>query len=193
MANLPADLPEDWTQSQFISPNGTEVGLTPQHGYNYLMQQVNAAQTAINNITAEISGALEGVAQETTSQSILTDTQEIISTLGGGTEQSVTEMLQTLLNSPLVIKSIQYGVTTFSGATDAATDITIGTVNPQKCFVLLNGSAIAARNNEDAVTTYDPYISSFTSTSISIKRSSYYSNQSFGNDGTVSYQIIEYV
>lgn len=84
MANLPADLPEDWTQGQYISPNGTEVGLDTQHGYNYLMQQVNAAQTAINNITAEISGALEGVAQEATSQSILTDTQEIISTLGGG-------------------------------------------------------------------------------------------------------------
>lgn len=84
MANLPADLPEDWTQGQYISPNGTEVGLSEKHGYNYLMQQVNAAQTAINNITAEISGALEGVAQEATSQSILTDTQEIISTLGGG-------------------------------------------------------------------------------------------------------------
>lgn len=82
MPNLPADLPEDWTSNQKISPNGTEVGLSEQHGYNYLMAQVNAAQTAINNITAEISGALEGVAQETTSQSIKTDTQTIINTLG---------------------------------------------------------------------------------------------------------------
>ena len=50
MANLPADLPENWTQAQYISPNGTEVGLTPQHGYNYLMQQVNACQQLLNSI-----------------------------------------------------------------------------------------------------------------------------------------------
>lgn len=28
MPKLPADLPENWTQGQTISPNGTEVGLT---------------------------------------------------------------------------------------------------------------------------------------------------------------------
>ena len=50
MANLPADLPTNWTQGQIISPNGTEVGLTEQHGYNYLNEQVNAAQTAVNSI-----------------------------------------------------------------------------------------------------------------------------------------------
>ena len=56
---LPADLPENWQQGQTISPNGTEVGLSEQHGYNYLMRQVNAAQTAIN--TQEIS--MDGVNQ----------------------------------------------------------------------------------------------------------------------------------
>ena len=82
MPNLPADLPEDWTSNQKISPNGTEVGLSEQHGYNYLMKQVNDTQGAVNNISTEIGTALEGVAQEATSQSIKTDTQEIINTLG---------------------------------------------------------------------------------------------------------------
>lgn len=45
---LPADLPEDWVHGQTVGPNGTDVGLTEQHGYNYLMQQVNAAENGIN-------------------------------------------------------------------------------------------------------------------------------------------------
>ena len=47
---LPADLPEDWTGGQTVAPTGAEVGLSEQHGYNYLMEQVNAAQTAAKEI-----------------------------------------------------------------------------------------------------------------------------------------------
>ncbi len=47
---LPADLPTDWVYGQTIGPQGTDVGLSPQHGYNYLMQQVNAAQQAATQI-----------------------------------------------------------------------------------------------------------------------------------------------
>lgn len=49
---LPNDLPENWTDSQYVSPNGTEVGLDEQHGYNYLMKQVNNSQRAINELDA---------------------------------------------------------------------------------------------------------------------------------------------
>lgn len=62
MPKLPADLPENWTQGQTISPNGTEVGLTEKHGYNYLMKQVNDTQTEVNNINT----ALTDVAQQAT-------------------------------------------------------------------------------------------------------------------------------
>lgn len=62
MPKLPANLPENWTQGQTISPNGTEVGLTEQHGYNYLMKQVNNTQTEVNNINT----ALTDVAQQAT-------------------------------------------------------------------------------------------------------------------------------
>lgn len=47
---LPADLPENWTAGQTVAPSGADVGLSQQHGYNYLMEQVNAAQRAANAI-----------------------------------------------------------------------------------------------------------------------------------------------
>lgn len=72
MANLPADLPEDWTQGQTISPNGTEVGLSEQHGYNYLMKQVNDTQNEVNNIGTTIEAALEDVAKEASVQEVIT-------------------------------------------------------------------------------------------------------------------------
>lgn len=45
-----ADLPEDWGYGQIVAPEGESVGLTPQHGYNYLMKKVNAAVRLINQI-----------------------------------------------------------------------------------------------------------------------------------------------
>lgn len=47
---LPADLPTDWTYGQTVAPTGAEAGLAEQYGYNYLMEQVNAAQQALNEV-----------------------------------------------------------------------------------------------------------------------------------------------
>ena len=55
-APLPADLPEDWTYGQTVAPTGEEAGLSTQHGYNYLMQQVNAAQRGVNEVGKAFSG-----------------------------------------------------------------------------------------------------------------------------------------
>ena len=55
---LPADLPEDWVENQIVAPEGQSAGLSQQHGYNYLMEQVNAAQTA----ASQIGGAFSGLA-----------------------------------------------------------------------------------------------------------------------------------
>lgn len=49
-APLPADLPEDWTDGQIVAPSGASVGLSEQHGYNYLMEAVNRTQEAVNAI-----------------------------------------------------------------------------------------------------------------------------------------------
>lgn len=53
---LPADLPEAWQTGQTVAPTGAEVGLSQQHGYNYLMEQVNAAQEAVNTINNAFGG-----------------------------------------------------------------------------------------------------------------------------------------
>lgn len=50
---LPADLPENWTSGQIIAPTGAEAGLDEQHGYNYLMKQVNNAQKALKALAAQ--------------------------------------------------------------------------------------------------------------------------------------------
>lgn len=50
---LPADLPENWTSGQTIAPTGAEVGMDEQHGYNYLMKQVNNAQKALKALAAQ--------------------------------------------------------------------------------------------------------------------------------------------
>lgn len=47
---LPADLPTDWQLSDIVAPNGTDAGLENQYGYNYLMEAVNNAQVAIQEV-----------------------------------------------------------------------------------------------------------------------------------------------
>jgi len=49
-----ADLPEDWGYEQIVAPEGESVGLTPQHGYNYLMKKVNECARTLNRIVAEM-------------------------------------------------------------------------------------------------------------------------------------------
>lgn len=56
--NLPADLPENWNNSQYVSADGAVAGLTPKHGYNYLMQQVNNAQKAVNTLAQQAQTGL---------------------------------------------------------------------------------------------------------------------------------------
>ena len=45
---LPADLPTDWVYGQTVAPAGSDAGLSEQHGYNYLMEQVNSTQEGVN-------------------------------------------------------------------------------------------------------------------------------------------------
>lgn len=57
---LPADLPTDWTTDQIVSVDGTSAGYSEQYGYNYLMQQVNNAQTAASQCGTAISNGVSG-------------------------------------------------------------------------------------------------------------------------------------
>lgn len=60
MERLPADLPEDWTAGQIVAPTGEEVGLSRQHGYNYLMEMVNRAQMGVNAVNEAIAAGVGG-------------------------------------------------------------------------------------------------------------------------------------
>ena len=53
---LPADLPENWKINDAVTPNGIEIGLDEKHGFNYLMKQVNQAQTTINEVIDSDAG-----------------------------------------------------------------------------------------------------------------------------------------
>ena len=55
---LPADLPTDWTTDQIVSVDGTSAGYTKQYGYNYLMEQVNNAQTAAKECGETLAGGV---------------------------------------------------------------------------------------------------------------------------------------
>lgn len=55
ITNLLADMPENWTNNQIVSSDGTSVGLTKQHGYNYLMKKVNETAKAVNDINDAFS------------------------------------------------------------------------------------------------------------------------------------------
>lgn len=60
---LPADLPENWEPGQIVSPDGTDVGLTAQHGYNYLNKAVNDAQLAVNDTRLAVDDAFEEIGE----------------------------------------------------------------------------------------------------------------------------------
>ena len=60
---LPADLPENWQAEQTVAPTGEEVGLTHQHGYNYLMETVNRTQRSLNQINDAFETISTGAAR----------------------------------------------------------------------------------------------------------------------------------
>lgn len=60
---LPADLPENWSDGDIVAPDGISVGLTPQHGYNYLNAAVNKAQEGVNALQGEVGKVLDTTSQ----------------------------------------------------------------------------------------------------------------------------------
>lgn len=110
MANLPADLPTNWTQGQIISPNGTEVGLTEQYGYNYLNEQVNNTQTEVNSLST---------AQTNTQQQVNTLNTQVGNIQGQVTTQgqSITALQGTTASQGQNITTLQGQVSTLNQTT----------------------------------------------------------------------------
>jgi hypothetical protein len=218
MPKLPADLPENWTQGQTISPNGTETGLTEQHGYNYLMKQVNNTQTEVNNI----NGALPDVAQQATVDEINNkigtksdaDTQPTLFGRLAQVKNVLVEKLAELLTKVTGIdgkigtsgdtagtatlfgqvkdisekmptgsvKSVQRGIgTSPTGSWGQINDIniSINTVDPAKCFVILH-TTVSPNSSESFG--MGCYVKELTSNKLSI---------AVGRDMQYSWQVIE--
>ena len=188
MANLPADLPTNWTQGQTVSPNGTEVGLTKQHGYNYLNQQVNATQTKVNNLSTEVSGAASQTSVDNIASTIGTTTDSGATSTTGtlmGKANAILKGLDSLQLS--AIKSIQRGTFLLSSGYKGKTTINISTVNADKSIVLLNGSG-PSNTSSTYKETYSIYLVNLTSNSFSVGTS----DDSSGAKVPFSWQVVEF-
>lgn len=102
---LPADLPEDWQPNQTVAPDGTAVGLDEQHGYNYLMGQVNDAQEAINSLVLTANSVTADSAELTAGSIVLTTPYQM--------QQGVSVKFEAPCNSEdvsvgIVVDGIQY-------------------------------------------------------------------------------------
>lgn len=101
---LPADLPENWSIGQIVAPAGADVGLDQQHGYNYLMKQVNDAQQAVNTMNNAFSGlattkdlddlAAEDVTYANPSQPSVTNVKQALDILQEGLENGTITAVQ---------------------------------------------------------------------------------------------------
>lgn len=80
-----------------------------------------------------------------------------------------------LFTSGSSIKSVQRGVTSgdSGGITDTGKNITISAVNPAKCIVQFDGFSLDGAGRTNTVTQYPPYVTSLTSTTLSIKGGNY--------------------
>lgn len=110
MANLPADLPTNWTQGQIISPNGTEVGLSEQYGYNYLNEQVNNTQTEVNSLST---------AQTNTQQQVNTLNTQVgnIQSQVNSNDTDISNLQQTTTTQGQSITTLQGQVSTLNQTT----------------------------------------------------------------------------
>lgn len=102
---LPADLPEDWQPNQTVAPDGTAVGLDEQHGYNYLMEQVNNAQEAINSLVLTANSVTADSAELTAGSIVLTTPYQM--------QQGVSVKFEAPCNSEdvsvgIVVDGVQY-------------------------------------------------------------------------------------
>ena len=59
--NPVADVPQNWTRGQIISPTGTDVGLSAKHGYNYQASKINEALTDIGILNDAFDGLEESI------------------------------------------------------------------------------------------------------------------------------------
>ncbi len=108
------------------------------------------------------------------------------STVGGATPLPLDTVMQNIANdlktgTVPIVKSVQRGRTT-------STTISISTVNPNKCVVILNGELSCVTISGVVKDVYTPSLVSITSTTLTITANSY----SSGPTVYSSWQVVEF-
>lgn len=116
---LPGDLPENWTTSQYVAPEGLDVGLSEKHGYNYLCRQINAAQSAALSLSRIACSGYENLVDNWYFE-------DPINTAGGycvltGTKYYRESTLTTLVNTTTSALVAQYVNATYGTITVGST------------------------------------------------------------------------
>lgn len=128
---------------------------------------------------------LAELADRKTLNSTKEDTAAILKTLGnfvgGGTEDTVVEMLQELLTQPKVIKHIQRGQAEIPHNGQSIKVQLSGFTNVNKMIILINGSPAGSRP-------YSAFFKNFTVNSVDILSGT--TEAQYGK--TISYQVIEF-
>ena len=117
--SLPQDLPTNWTYGQTVAPTGAQAGLAEQYGYNYLMEQVNAAQQA----ASEVGEAFTGAASQTNLTSHINDKSNphsVTAAQVGADPAGSAAAVQTNLTSHINDKSNPHSVTAAQVGADPA-------------------------------------------------------------------------
>lgn len=143
---LPADLPENWSIGQIVAPAGADVGLDQQHGYNYLMKQVNDAQQAVNTMNNAFSDlattedlddlAAEDVAYTNPSQPTVENVKQALDILQEGLESGTI--------TPVQVTAAASG---WSGSPPAQTLTVAGMTADSLYWVGLNSTATYAQRD----------------------------------------------
>lgn len=117
--DLPYDIPENWTTEQYVSPTGTDVGLTEKHGYNYLCKQINDSHKGIRSLAAVATSGYENLVDNSYFE-------DPLNTAGGycvpsGTKYYRDSALSNLANTTTTIVAAQYVDTTYGSITVGTT------------------------------------------------------------------------
>ena len=131
---LPADLPENWKINDAVSPEGTDVGLSEKHGYNYQSTQINEAQKAINLLNEAFANVQE-ILSSLEASTTLADTDTIpaiVETTNAQKKVTLTTLktyIQNALTNIFAAKSHTHGRVTNDGKIGTATGKVVMTGN----------------------------------------------------------------
>ena len=153
---------------------------------NEVTETLTAFKSEVNTMLMEFTNDVDSdITALNSSVTALSTNLSTVKTDVATVKSNVSTLSTTVSGIPKgAVKSVQRG--TVTGGVDKNIDITISTVNPSKCLVILGVSEIAGEGYNMLPIPY-----SLTSTKLTITQS-YISFTSSNNEITVSWQVIEF-